>query len=361
MAEDPREVLKRNRALLRARKETEESEQLLEKLPQGHGSGLNADMVDGLHAAEIIARAPGKGGGGGGSNSGSGDMTKAVYDVNENGVVDNSENLGGKTLAEVQDHEPKAHTLASHSSKNHSELTGVTADQHHAQLHGDADHSVTYEKQSNKDIAGGYCGLDASILILLARLPTIPYSKLNLALSIVNADIAAAAAIAESKLALNYATHAQLHKNSHKTGGGDALVLEDLLDAVARVKVRKNNGASDVGARRRLNLIEGSNVTLTVSDDPTNEEVDVTIASSGGGAAESGNIPICLGDAFFVTNVKFSGTTFDFLDDQLMRLVAATVTKTGTYRFFLQFRHEALTLLTLNLPNTLTVKAAILE
>jgi hypothetical protein len=58
--------------LLRARKETEESEQLLEKLPQGHGSGLNADMVDGLHAAEIIARAPGKGGGGG-SGSGDGD------------------------------------------------------------------------------------------------------------------------------------------------------------------------------------------------------------------------------------------------------------------------------------------------
>jgi hypothetical protein len=44
--------------------------------------------------------------------------------------------------------------------------------------------------------------------------------------------------------------------------------------------VRKNSGP-DVGSRRRLNLIEGSNVTLTVADDPTDEEVDVTIASSG--------------------------------------------------------------------------------
>jgi len=77
------------------------------------------------------------------------------------------------------------------------------------------------------------------------------------------------------------------HKDRHKSGGADAFVLADLLDAVARVKVRKNSGASDIGARRRLNLIEGSNVTLTVTDDPTDEEVDVTIASAGGG----GNVP----------------------------------------------------------------------
>jgi len=56
----------------------------------------------------------------------------------------------------------------------------------------------------------------------------------------------------------------------------------EVPDINARVKVRKNTGA-DVGTRRRLNLIEGSNVTLTVADDAGNEEVDVTIASTGGG------------------------------------------------------------------------------
>jgi hypothetical protein len=79
----------------------------------------------------------------------------------------------------------------------------------------------------------------------------------------------------------------KLHKDSHKTGGEDAFSINDLLDAVARVKVRKNSGASDVGSRRRLNLIEGANVTLTVADDPTDEEVDVTITSSGGGSGGS--------------------------------------------------------------------------
>lgn len=49
------------------------------------------------------------------------------------------------------------------------------------------------------------------------------------------------------------------------------------------VAVRKNSGAN-VGTRPRLNLIEGSGVTLTVADDGTDDEVDVTIAAAGGGA-----------------------------------------------------------------------------
>lgn len=45
------------------------------------------------------------------------------------------------------------------------------------------------------------------------------------------------------------------------------------------VTVRKNSGAN-VGTRQRLNFIEGANITLTVSDDGTDNEVDVTIAGS---------------------------------------------------------------------------------
>jgi len=49
--------------------------------------------------------------------------------------------------------------------------------------------------------------------------------------------------------------------------------------------VRKNSTGSDF-KRRRINLIEGSNVTLTVTDDSTDNEVDVTIASSAGGTGD---------------------------------------------------------------------------
>lgn len=47
--------------------------------------------------------------------------------------------------------------------------------------------------------------------------------------------------------------------------------------------VRKNSTGSDF-RRSRVNMIEGSNITITMADDPTNNEVDVTIASSGGGS-----------------------------------------------------------------------------
>lgn len=45
------------------------------------------------------------------------------------------------------------------------------------------------------------------------------------------------------------------------------------------VQVRKNSAGSTF-TRRRVNLIEGTNVTLTVADDSGNDEVDVTIAAS---------------------------------------------------------------------------------
>jgi hypothetical protein len=104
-----------------------------------------------------------------------GDMLKATYDTDDNGIVDNAEKLEGSTKAQVQDHTPKshgneahtstfitgaqvpanetdpnvdatlkginlttvqdhtpkAHTLASHSTKAHSELTGVGFGDHH--------------------------------------------------------------------------------------------------------------------------------------------------------------------------------------------------------------------------------------
>ncbi len=56
------------------------------------------------------------------------------------------------------------------------------------------------------------------------------------------------------------------------------------MNANARVKVRKNSAGSTF-SRRRINFIEGSGVTLTVADDSTDEEVDVTITASGGGGA----------------------------------------------------------------------------
>jgi len=65
MAEDPHALIEQSKRLLRFHADAEKSRELLERLPQGHGSGLDADMVDGLHAAEILGKARVSGGGGG--------------------------------------------------------------------------------------------------------------------------------------------------------------------------------------------------------------------------------------------------------------------------------------------------------
>jgi hypothetical protein len=91
-----------------------------------------------------------------------------------------------------------------------------------------------------------------------------------------------------SGLASKVSTSRNLNVTSPITGGGDLSADRTFgfdqtvaLNNNARVTVRKNTGA-DVGPRRRLNLIEGSNITLTVTDDGAAEEVDIIIAAASG-------------------------------------------------------------------------------
>lgn len=125
--------------------------------------------------------------------------------------------------------------------------------------------------------------------------------------------------------------HAQLHKAAHVVGGGDAFGAGDLLDATARLAVRKNSGAANVGARRRLNLIEGANVTLTVADDPANEEVDVTVAAAAGG----GGISLLDKNLATVnvvnTTVETSIYSFTIAAGELGTTGGVRLTLTGTY------------------------------
>lgn len=83
-------------------------------------------------------------------------------------------------------------------------------------------------------------------------------------------------------------TSRSLNAVSPITGGGDLSADRNFgfdqsvaLGNNARISVNKNSGAT-VGTRRRINLIEGSNITLTIADDSGNEEVDITIAASAG-------------------------------------------------------------------------------
>lgn len=75
------------------------------------------------------------------------------------------------------------------------------------------------------------------------------------------------------------------HAARHQNGGADEISVAGLSGELADpqpVTIRKNSGAN-VGTRSRLNLIEGTGVTMTIADDAGDDEVDITINSSGGG------------------------------------------------------------------------------
>jgi hypothetical protein len=74
------------------------------------------------------------------------------------------------------------------------------------------------------------------------------------------------------------------------TGGGD-LSADRTLSVLSDTTTQKIEVASSgtlVGARKRINLIQGTNITLTATDDTINNRVDITVAaasSSGGSRA----------------------------------------------------------------------------
>ena len=107
------------------------------------------------------------------------------------------------------------------------------------------------------------------------------------------------------------------HQATHQSGGGDALT--GLLDATARTSVSKNS-AADVGARRTLNFIEGSNITLTIVDDVGGEEVDITIASTGGGGSEFAD------DVFRITGSVDATKKLAFEVDGITTATTRTIT-----------------------------------
>ena len=140
-----------------------------------------------------------------------------------------------------------------------------------------------YQKESEKGQANGYASLDGSSLIPDAQVPSTIARD-----SEVTSAVSTHAGLADP--------HTGYQKESEKAAAGGYASLDGSilvpqaqiptsLDATARVGVRKNSTGS-VFSRRRLNLIEGTNVTLTVADDSGNEEVDITInASTSGGSA----------------------------------------------------------------------------
>lgn len=117
----------------------------------------------------------------------------------------------------------------------------------------------------------------------------------------------------------------EAHAGEHEIGGADELDVTDLAGELAdaqKVAIHKG-GAAATGTRAGINFIEGSNVTITLTDDAGDGRVDVEIASAAAGTSE----------LVFKTINAPAGTdpVADAADDTLnLTSSGATVTITGT-------------------------------
>lgn len=121
----------------------------------------------------------------------------------------------------------------------------------------------------------------------------------------------------------------ETHATEHENGGADEISVAGLSGQLADGQlsaVSKNSGAT-VGTRSVINLIEGTNITLTVTDDAGGDEVDVTI-DAGGGGTDDQDLTVTAGgsndsviDIEDGTDVTISGTT-----EILVTEAASTIT-----------------------------------
>jgi len=161
-------LIAKSKALVAEHARSQAAQGLLEILPQGHGSGLDADMVDGLHAAEIISKAAIRGSGGGGGGSSNGNATKIQdKDVDITARADDTI-LVFKTASDSYIHETKG-TPGAHASTHENGggdeisvagLSGELADPQPPKAHNQALSTITEHDKAAHDALG----IDAATL-----------------------------------------------------------------------------------------------------------------------------------------------------------------------------------------------------
>ena len=179
------------------------------------------------------------------SPAGVGDMTKAAYDTNDDGVVDGADDsalLDGSTKAQVQDHTPKSHVLGSHGADTLADLNTIVSDATlddsgdsrpptaHASDHTDGTDDIQDASDSQKGLATA-----AQITKLDGIDP--------------GADVTAD-------------NDPKSHASSHQSGGADSIKLDDLAEP-------DDNTDLDFSTTKHGLVPKGTNIGNFLKDDGT--------------------------------------------------------------------------------------------
>ncbi len=154
------------------------------------------------------------------------------------------------------------------------------------------DNAITTSKLNNGAVTSAKIADGTIVDADISGSAAIAKSKLA-ALNIVDADVSA---ISQSKvtnlttdLGVKAPTSRAINAGTGLTGGGDLSADRTLSvtnDSTTQ-KIRVSKAGTLTGTRQELNLIEGSNVTITEADDSGNNRVNVTIAATQPAAAST--------------------------------------------------------------------------
>ncbi|KKN53770.1 hypothetical protein LCGC14_0598630, partial [marine sediment metagenome] len=222
---------------------------------------------------------------------GAGDMLKSIYDADNNGIVDNAEKLEGSTKSEVQDHTPKAHTLGSHSTKAHNELSGVGVNDHHAKyLNSEAVAAAKTVKLDDFTTPDDNVDLDASAA-LHGLMSKVDKGKLD--------GIEALADVTGS-------TAPQAHGPSHEDTGGDEISVAGLDGKTAELSTHETITNAATGfPNRGDSVLSFDTVTFTIT--PAVSTFDYYIAGAKYTKSSAENIVIA--DTSGVHFIYYDGST----------------------------------------------------
>jgi hypothetical protein len=157
------------------------------------------------------------------------------------------------------------------------------------------------EMTSRKGAASGYASLDSGTKVPSSQIPSATAIALG-GIQLAGDLGGTAASPTVPGLAGKVPTTRLITAGTGLTGGGDLSADRTLavVNDTTTQRVRVSKAGTLQGTRQEINLIQGSNVTLTTADDSGNNRVNVTIAATGGAVTsvntQTGVVSLAAGD-----------------------------------------------------------------
>ncbi len=247
-------------------------------------------------------------------DAGQGDMTQAVYDRNANDIADDAERVNGLTVetavpinADFSDDQSLSEVLTNGNSAGNKQIKSLASptESYDATTKIYVDNQLSgVEKQTNKNVAGGYVGLETTGKINKNYLPS------------------------QISLGTVYTAASETEQNNLSPQSGDVCVRTDLsltyiYNGSAWVELETQTGqVTSVNGQTGVVVLAKSDINLENVDNTTDLDKPVSTATQTAldTKAETNNVLALDNTTEFIPDANYEPATKKYVDDQLSSL-----------------------------------------